>query len=117
MAGKKQIMQEIIDWSKSENSSFPSACEAFYDILTSFDGTEDSGIHLPSGVCYHEDEVDDRDDFYIVFSFTDAKGEKKFYKISGFYSSWDGVSWEDAEMTRVYPEKITVTQYSSKKPA
>lgn len=117
MAGKKQIMQEIIDWSKSENNSFPSACEAFYDLLTPFDGTEDSGIHLPSGACYHEEEIDERDEFYIVFSITDNSGVKKFFKISGFCSSWDGVSWEEAEMTRVYPETITVTRYSSKKPS
>lgn len=125
---KKQIMQEIIEWSNSdevknelydwsENLTFEDACEAFYEYLQVDDGDPSKGIHLPSGVCYHEDEVDDREDYHIVFSITKEGAEKKFYKISAFYSSWDGLSWEEAKMTRVYPEIVTVTKYSTKKPS
>lgn len=125
---KKQIMQEIINWSNteekqkdiykwSENVTFEDACEIFYEYLQHDDGDPSKGIHLPSGVCYHEDEVDDRDDYRIVFSIAKDGEEKKFYKISAFYSSWDGLSWEDAKMARVYPEIVTVTKYSTTKPS
>jgi hypothetical protein len=126
--GKKQIAQEIIDWSNSdevsktiyrwkESKTLPQAADNFYNLLQAYDENEDKGLHLPSGVCYHESEVDDRDDFHIVFSVTNSAGNKKFYKLSGFYSSWDGISWEEAELSRVYPEVITVTKYSTEKPA
>lgn len=125
---KKQIMQEIIAWSNSEeirqeayrwqeSTSFEDACGVFYDYLQHDDGDPAKGIKLPSGVCYHEDEVDDREDYHIVFSIAKEGAEKTFYKISAFYSSWDGLSWEDANMTRVYPEIVTITKYSTKKPS
>lgn len=125
---KKQIMQEIIDWSNSEekqkevydwskNTTFEDACEVFYEYLQPEGAENSEGIQLPSGVCYHEDEVDDREDYHIVFSIAQEGKEKKFYKISAFYSSWDGLSWEEAKMTRVYPEIVTVTKYSTTKPS
>lgn len=127
MANKKQIMQEIIDWSNSalvqteyflwkESMSFAQACDTFYNLLTPDNGVATDGIHLASGVCYYVDEINEPEDFHLVFCLKKANGEKKFYKIPGYYNSWDGVSWEDAEIVRVYPETITIVRYSTTKP-
>jgi hypothetical protein len=127
MTNKKQITQEIIDWSNSapvqkeyfqwkESLSFAQACDKFYNLLTPNTGSETDGVQLASGTCYYEDEINDPENFHLIFSFQESNGEKTFYKIPGYYNSWDGVSWEDAKLVKVYPETVTIVRYSTKKP-
>jgi hypothetical protein len=45
---------------------------------------------------------------YVVFSLTPTDGRDiSYWRLHGYYSSWDGSSWDDDALTEVFP-KATV---------
>lgn len=50
------------------------------------------------------------DQYFGVFSVG-----TQFFRLDGFWNSWDGVSWEGASLYEVVPKQVTITQYVAKK--
>lgn len=48
------------------------------------------------------------EDIWFVFSVGDS-----FFRMEGFYTSYDGSSWEGATPERVFPQEKTITVYVS----
>jgi hypothetical protein len=53
-------------------------------------------------------------DYGYVLRLHNPDGTEAFYKIDGYYSSWDGVEWWDAQLFRVERLPVTVV-YEYKK--
>lgn len=115
------IEQEIIEWFNTNEVEekaeyFDQAWDEFNDALITKDYEEKYGWNtpvLPSGPAYKVDEYGGEgqgDSLWVVFSVGD-----KFYKMEGYYSSWDGGSWEDGKPYEVEPHEVTVIQYREKK--
>ena len=47
---------------------------------------------------------------YVVFSI-DTEDGRHFYKVEGYYASWDGTTWDDLTPFRVFPREKTITEY------
>lgn len=52
----------------------------------------------------------DGDRMSLVFSVTDC-GAVRYYRKTGYHSSWDADDWDDGELTEVYPVVREVTFY------
>lgn len=48
--------------------------------------------------------------YYGVFSLGN-----QLFRLDGYYSSWDGISWDDADLYEVEAKQVTVTHYVKKK--
>lgn len=51
------------------------------------------------------------DQRYIVFKLTDEFGDEHFFKVDGYYASYDGSSWDGSELYQVTPREKTITVY------
>lgn len=51
------------------------------------------------------------DHAHIVFKLTDVDGNESFYKVDGYYSSYDGVDWDGSDLYSVTPREKTITVY------
>lgn len=54
------------------------------------------------------------EEYYTVFSFTDLNGEKNYFKFEGYYSSWEGVYYDDAVIEEVIPKEVTIIKWETK---
>lgn len=108
------IKQEIIDWYNKEVNEhskveyFDAAWPEFVEAIWG-SGTEE----LPSGTAKTLDEFGGEgqgDQRWVVFSVGDT-----IYKVEGYYTSWEGDNWDNAEPYEVEPVEVSVTQYREKK--
>lgn len=104
------IKQEIIDWYNSEVSD-EEKVEYFSDAWPEFqDYIYGGSVELPSGNTATEVErfggEGKGDTYYVVFQIGD-----KFYRVDGYYSSWEGANWDSAEPYEVKPVEVTVIKY------
>lgn len=113
MATAKQISQEIIDWSNSNSSGqnstfFEEAWRDFKDSLEGW-GSKTPEIQLPSGIATffkrHGGEGMG-EEYWVIF-----KVGEELFEVDGYYSSWDGVSWDGAELYKVAPVEVTIIEY------
>lgn len=109
-AAAKKFEQEIIEWAKSKNDDdmpFEVALVIALQEITFV--SNDKSFDIPSGTVtlVAQEGGDDQGEYYDV---TFKVGEK-YFECNGFYSSWDGVSWEGTEAIEVRPVQVTVTEY------
>lgn len=104
------VEQEIINWYNSFEDAEDKATY-FYEAWSEFHEFMYGGsVELPSGNT--ATEVDrfggegKGDVYYVVFQIGD-----KFYRVDGYYSSWEGVNWDSAEPYEVKPVEVTVIEY------
>jgi hypothetical protein len=112
--------QEVLDWyntnDKGETAEyFDEIWEDFlYTVPTKKEGEKGAVTPtLASGPVYIVEDFGGEgqgDDRYVVFSIADT-----FFKVEGYYSSWDGQTWDNPAPFEVEPEEITVIQYNRKK--
>src|SRR2546426_1106570 len=110
------IAQEILDW-YNDNDTEEVAEQidgdvwgAFYDSLSTKEDVERfnwaNAPVLPSGPAYKVEDFGGEgqgDQRYVVFSVSD-----QFFKVEGYYASWDGTTWEDTTPFEVKPTEVTV---------
>lgn len=118
MATSKQIQQEIIDWVNTEypsstpKTTFESAWPDFLDSLWSYGDTKKEA-ELPSGTATEFKKFGGEgkgEEYWAIIQVGD-----ELFEVSGYYSSWDGVSWDDAEICKVEPVEVTVIEYQKVK--
>lgn len=124
MATAEGIQQEILDWYNDTDQLEPEEKEEdfdydvwseFYEALSTKEWSEKYDVKVPalaSGPAYLVEDFGGEgqgDQRYVIFSIGD-----QFFKVEGSYSSWDGDYWEDVEPFEVFPQEVTVTQYSRK---
>lgn len=39
---------------------------------------------------------------------------EQYFRTEGYYDSWNGTSWDDADIWEVVPKEVTVTEYHKK---
>lgn len=120
----EQFMQEAIDWynlgesvneyTKAED--FDTVWDEFYESLVSVDyaAKGHKTATLASGAVYiaedHGGGEGDGEERFVVMSIGD-----QFFKVSGYYASWDGSNWDDATPVEVVPVEKTVIVFERKK--
>lgn len=111
MATAKQITQGIIDWYLSTTSEaeadFQDAWSEFIDELEWNKRKE--GIEIPFGKALFLKSVGgegEGEKYWVLFQV-----EEEFFKIDGYFNSWDGVNWEGSELYKVTPVEVTVIEY------
>lgn len=114
------IAQEIIDWLNSGTDGEvwdtldQEAWNEFYEELPNPSYSwhrEKEGPALASGIARIVEDFGGEgqgDTRYVVFSV----GEK-FYKVEGYYASWDGTTWDDPTPFEVRPKEVTVIEYEA----
>lgn len=50
------------------------------------------------------------DEYWKVFRFKD-----RYFRVNAYYSSWDGVNFDMADIEEVFPEEVTTIVYKTKK--
>ena len=52
-------------------------------------------------------------EMYTIYSINEVDTNKTicYFKIEGYYDSWNGTSWDDSEIKLVKAVQVTVTQY------
>jgi hypothetical protein len=55
----------------------------------------------------------DGEEHWAILRLTDPFGEESFWKIPGYYQSYDGGNLEVDDIFRVTPHKVEVTQYKN----
>jgi hypothetical protein len=119
----EQVTQEIIDWfnesddvEKVETLDYEVWGE-FYETLSSKERVEKfdwaTTPVLESGPAYLVEDIGggegEGDERWVVFSVGD-----NLYRVSGYYSSWDGTTWEDTTPREVEAYEVSVTRYRVK---
>lgn len=51
------------------------------------------------------------DHAHIVFKLTEDDFTVRYYKVDGYYSSYDGVDWDGSDLYEVTPRERTITVY------
>lgn len=51
------------------------------------------------------------DHAHVVFKLVDAVGSVTYYKVDGYYSSYDGVDWDGSDLYSVQKREKTITVY------
>lgn len=110
------LKQEIIDWfisdceykedyvEEGEEVYFSSIWPCFNEEIYG-SGTVD----LPSGTAKTLEAYGGEgkgEEYWVVFQVGD-----KTYRVDGYYSSWEGTNWDDAEPYEVKPVEVTVIKY------
>lgn len=110
------IQQEIIDWWNKENPEDEDGPTEYLEaVLDDFEYRLDSGIraiNLDSGVARQVEQKGgegEGEEYYLIFSVED-----QFFKVEGYYTSWNGANWDSAEVEEVEPVEVLVTQYHTK---
>lgn len=106
MATAKQIENEIKAFTEQEYFE-----DAWPDFLDELDGwrNDPPELELPSGSAKFVKRYGGEgkgEKYWVIFSVGD-----ELFKVDGYYSSWDGSSWDDAEMYKVEPVEVTVIEY------
>lgn len=108
MTTAKQVKQEIIDFTKAEY--FEKAWPDFLEELKDWSSTPPE-VQLPSGTAKFFKRYGGEglgEEYWVIFSVGD-----ELFKVVGYYSSWDGSSWDDAEIYKVEPVEVTVIEYQA----
>lgn len=112
------ITQEILDWFNVNETNevavdIDDAWQDFANALRSKEATEKyewaSTAVLPSGPAYLVENYGGEgmgETRYIIFSV----GEQ-FFRVDGYYASWDGTTWEDPTPVEVIAKPVTVIKY------
>ncbi len=115
------IEQEILDWYNVNETgevaeTVHEVWNEFYENLSSKEYVErnagkswGSTPVLPSGPAYTVEDFGGEgqgETRYVVFSV----GEQ-FFRVDGYYASWDGTTWEDPAPYEVKPVEVTVIDY------
>ena len=115
------ITQEILDWfnvneTEEVATNIDEAWEEFYDNLSSKEYVEKNAGNkwgttavLPSGPAYVVEDFGGEgqgETRYVVFSVGD-----QFFRVDGYYASWDGTTWEDPTPEEVVAKEVTVVRY------
>lgn len=59
----------------------------------------------------HEGGEGQGDQYWFVYSFT--KGDKvQYFRLDATWVSWDGVYWDEAELSEVKPKEVTVREWA-----
>jgi hypothetical protein len=58
----------------------------------------------------HLSDPNDRDNVHVVVKLDNDNGTT-YYRADGYYSSWEGSDWGDAEFYEVKPVEVTNTEY------
>lgn len=111
MAMAEQLSYEIIDWAtrfeETKFYDFSEVADLFQEEI------ENADIELPSGKVHYVDRFGGEgkgEEYWVVFSLED-----QLFRFEGYWSSWEGVSWVDAEVEEVEAEEVTVIKYKKKK--
>lgn len=79
----------------------------------SWDADTNKGVTLSDGskleVAHRKGGEGQGEEYFIVFKVGD-----QFFRIDGFYSSYEGVDWYDSELYEVAPQEVTVIEYRRK---
>jgi hypothetical protein len=113
------ISQEILDWYNVNETDETAehvyeAWEDFYEALSSKEHIAKYGYNtavLPSGPAYVVEDFGGEgqgETRYVVFQV----GEQ-FFRVDGYYASWDGTTWEDPTPYEVTPKEVTVIRYEA----
>jgi len=51
------------------------------------------------------------DRYFIVWKLTDENGDEYYFRADGYYSSYEGVEWDGAELRQVTPREKTIVVY------
>lgn len=113
MATAKQISQEIIDWNNVEypeqsTEYFESAWSEFLEALKEWE-SDPPEVPLPSGPAKFLKKFGGEgkgEEYWVIFKVGD-----ELFKVDGYYASWDGISWDDAEIYKVAPVEVTIIEY------
>lgn len=52
------------------------------------------------------------DQYFVVWKLTDENGDEYYFRADGYYSSYEGVEWDGAELRQVQPRQKTITVYT-----
>jgi hypothetical protein len=118
------IKQEILDWynepagseEEKETSINSEVWEEFYWAITTKERADAHGTKtatLESGPAYSVEDFGGEgqgETRYVVFQVAD-----QFFRVDGYYASWDGTTWEDPTPYEVEPREVTVIRYERKK--
>jgi hypothetical protein len=110
----QKIQREIIDWYNSESVSDEEA-EYFEEVIDEFVDSISWGtsVTLPSGEAKEIEQKGgegEGEEYWVVF----RVGDDKFFRVEGYYTSWEGTNWENAEVIEVEPAQVLVTVYKEK---
>lgn len=108
MATAEQIKQEIRDWNSSKEEISQYFESAWVNFLGEIEWRPE-GVQLPSGGAFFVRSFGGEgrgEEYWVIFKI----GEELF-KVDGYYSSWDGINWDEAELYKVVPVEVIVTQY------
>jgi hypothetical protein len=118
MAAISNIEQEILDWFNNEYEykedyvdEGEEKAEYFSTVWPAFNEEiyGDGIVELASGTAKTVDSYGGEgkgDTYWVVFQVGD-----KFYRVDGYYSSWEGTNWDSAEPYEVKPVEVTVIKY------
>ena len=131
MPTKKELIADINDWyaalpsNQFQYHDGASRDEAFADLDPKDRGRYFLGwaefnehlysdeVTLPSGLVVKDVEryggEGEGDKLWVVFSVDD-----QLFRVTGYYSSWDGDNWEDASLEEVEAYEVMVTKYRKK---
>lgn len=56
----------------------------------------------------------DGDDYDVYAIIIKDEDTDEYIRITGYYSSWDGTSWEDGSVEEVEPQQVVVTRFVTK---
>lgn len=112
------IEQEILDWYNVNETgetadTIHEVWDEFYENLSTKENVEKfDWAHapvLPSGPAFLVEDFGGEgqgETRYVVFSV----GEQ-FFRVDGYYASWDGTTWEDPIPEEVVAKEVTVIKY------
>lgn len=115
MVTTDQVKQDVIDWvnARYAEDGYSSTFSDFSEAWPEFrDYLGNKGFELASGTVKLSDEyvgVGEGENLWVVFSVGD-----QFFKVVGYYSSWDGEDWDGADVEEVEPHEVVVIQYRTK---
>jgi hypothetical protein len=118
-----QITEEILAWYNDNDEAVKATTlddevwGEFYETLSAKEYVEKydwaTTAVLESGPAYIVQDVGggegEGEERWVVFSVGD-----KLFQVSGYYSSWDGTTWEDVTPREVEAYEVSVTRYRRK---
>lgn len=88
----------------------------FYGMLDGFDYVKE--IDTPLGPVSVEES--DRggeghgEGIYVVFRLDGYDGSTQYFRVDGYYASWDGENWDDTDLFEVTKEPVQAFRYAKK---
>lgn len=113
MVTEKEVEARITDWywegTGKEGNYLDDAAGEFLDAVESPSEVIFEGLGTVKHVLTEGGEGQG-DSYYGIFSIGD-----QFFRMDGYYSSWDGISWDGVSLYEVEPQQVTITEYVKKK--